>query len=82
MTIIPPQSNEALATKREGAAAANTLAHDSGECPNAAAEAKRKSRGWSANMSDEAIAARLHKLDQLRRAWLRLHPQKNDDLVK
>jgi len=37
-------------------------------------EAKRASRGWSNDMSPEAVAGRLQKLAQFYRAWKRLNP--------
>ena len=37
-------------------------------------EAKRASRGWSNDMSPEAVAGRLQKLAQLYRAWNSLNP--------
>lgn len=37
-------------------------------------EAKRASRGWSNDMSPQAVASRLQKLARLYRAWKRLNP--------
>jgi len=36
-------------------------------------DAKRASRGWSNDMSPEAVAGRLQKLAQLYQAWKRLN---------
>jgi hypothetical protein len=41
---------------------------------NTTNEAKRASRGWSNDMSPEAVAGRLQKLAQLYRAWKQLNP--------
>lgn len=42
--------------------------------------AKRASRGWSNDMSPEAVLGRLDKLAQLYRAWKRLNPSASSAL--